>query len=52
MGLSKKSKQKFDKYKNQLEEEFLIKIVPIYFDLADSKQMKEESTKLRNQREM
>ena len=32
--------KKFDKYKNQLEEEFLIKIVPIYFDLADSKQMK------------
>ena len=28
--------KKFDKYKNQLEEEFLIKIVPIYFDLADN----------------
>ena len=32
--------KKFDKYKNQLEEEFSIKIVPIYFDLSDSKQMK------------
>ena len=40
MGLSKKSLQKFDKYKNQLEEEFSIKIIPIYFDLADSNQIK------------
>jgi len=32
--------KKFDKYKNQLEEEFSIKIIPIYFDLVDSKQMK------------
>ena len=32
--------KKFDKYKNQLEEEFPIEIIPIYFDLADSKQMK------------
>ena len=32
--------KKFEKYKNQLEEEFPIKIIPIYFDLADSKQIK------------
>ena len=52
MGLSKKSLQKFDKYKNQLEEEFSIKIIPIYFDLADSNQIKEGVEEIKKSKRM